>query len=130
ESAQVAFTQSGYDGVGLREIAKGAGVTAILINHYFGSKENLFTEVVESVLSNRRLLTDEIMQAGDDTEFSRKLAEILVTKSSPGLAPQVDWFLIMFGSASNEIAAAILREEHVQHNETPLSVLFTVLVAK
>jgi AcrR family transcriptional regulator len=36
-SALRAFADRGYDGVGLREIAQGAGVTAMLVNHYFGS---------------------------------------------------------------------------------------------
>jgi AcrR family transcriptional regulator len=36
QSALVAFTQHGYDGVGVREIARAAGVTAMLVNRYFG----------------------------------------------------------------------------------------------
>ena len=32
ESAREAFTRYGYDGVGLREIAQNAGVTAMLVN--------------------------------------------------------------------------------------------------
>jgi AcrR family transcriptional regulator len=50
-SARLAFTRSGYDGVAVREIAPGAGVTAMLVNRYFGSKEQLFEEVVEVTLS-------------------------------------------------------------------------------
>ena len=46
ESARHAFVTSGYDGAGVRDIAKGAGVTAMLINRYFGSKEALFEEVL------------------------------------------------------------------------------------
>ena len=49
-SARLAFAQSGYDGAGVREIAAGAGVTAILVNRYFGSKENLFAEVIACLL--------------------------------------------------------------------------------
>jgi AcrR family transcriptional regulator len=40
--ARKAFARAGYDGAGVREIASGADVTAMLINRYFGSKERLF----------------------------------------------------------------------------------------
>src|SRR5438445_354828 len=60
QSALIAFTRSGYDGVGVREIAKGAGVTAMLVNRYFGSKEQLFAEVVEVILTTKGILTEEI----------------------------------------------------------------------
>ncbi|HEV7965751.1 MAG TPA: helix-turn-helix domain-containing protein, partial [Actinoplanes sp.] len=43
-SARRNFARAGYDGVGVREIAGGAGVTAMLVNRYFGSKEQLFAE--------------------------------------------------------------------------------------
>ena len=46
QSARVAFARSGYDGAGVREIAESAGVTAMMVNRYFGSKEKLFAEVV------------------------------------------------------------------------------------
>src|SRR5712672_567507 len=46
-SARLAFIRSGYDGAGVREIAEGAGVTAMLVNRYFGSKERLFADVAE-----------------------------------------------------------------------------------
>lgn len=45
-SARHAFANAGYDRVGVREIARGAGVTAMLVNRYFGSKEQLFAEVL------------------------------------------------------------------------------------
>ena len=44
-SARQAFAQVGYEGAGVREIAEGVGVTAMLVNRYFGSKELLFAEV-------------------------------------------------------------------------------------
>ncbi|MGW2778631.1 TetR/AcrR family transcriptional regulator [Streptomyces olivaceoviridis] len=40
-SAVETFTRSGYDGAGVREIAEGAGVSAMMVNRCSGSKENL-----------------------------------------------------------------------------------------
>src|SRR5262252_9033329 len=50
-SARQAFARAGYDGAGVREIAEGAGVTAMLVNRYFGSKERLFAEVVADTMA-------------------------------------------------------------------------------
>src|SRR5438034_10393490 len=64
DSARVAFTRSGYDGVGVREIAQAAGVTAMLVNRYFGSKQQLFEEVVEVTLSAPGILTNKVTEIG------------------------------------------------------------------
>ena len=53
DSARRAFAQAGYDGAGVREIAAGAGITAMLVNRYFGSKEQLFAEVVADTMAAR-----------------------------------------------------------------------------
>ena len=65
ESARRAFVARGYDGAGVRQIAEGAGVTAMLVNRYFGSKENLFAEVVAGSLATPTVLTEETVNAPD-----------------------------------------------------------------
>ena len=47
----------------VREIAAGAGVTAMLVNRYFGSKEQLFSEVAARTMSESILMSPEIMNA-------------------------------------------------------------------
>ena len=59
-SARKAFAQSGYDGAGVREIAAGAGVTAMLVNRYFGSKEQLFSEVVRLYIATHGQVMDHL----------------------------------------------------------------------
>ncbi|MEV8635053.1 TetR family transcriptional regulator [Streptosporangium sp. NPDC051023] len=46
EAARELFADSGFDAVGIRAIAARAGVDAALIIRYFGSKEQLFLEVM------------------------------------------------------------------------------------
>src|SRR5579863_2223433 len=90
-SARKAFARAGYDGVGVREIAKGAGVTAMLINRYFGSKEKLFAEVVAETIATPSILTQEIVTsatAGED------IAAALIEQTASGATP-LDGFLIM-----------------------------------
>ena len=51
EAATRRFATQGYERAGVREIAADAGVTAALVNRYFGSKEGLFAEVIQRVPS-------------------------------------------------------------------------------
>ena len=105
-SARKAFARSGYDGVGVREIAAGAGVTAMLVNRYFGSKEQLFAEVAADTMRDPVILTPENLAAPD---LAAALARSLVEVTTPGATP-LDGFQIMLRSASSAKAAEIGRE--------------------
>lgn len=112
-SARTAFARSGYDGVGVREIAKGAGVTAMLINRYFGSKEQLFAEVVADTMADPVILSRETLGSGD---LADSMARALVGLTTPGATP-LDGFMIMFHSASSGRAAEISREQIQQGHQ-------------
>lgn len=121
-SARQAFTESGYD-IGVRDIAEKAGVTAMLVNRYFGSKEELFEEVVDVVLSTPGILTGDVMErAPDVSTLCREAAAALVAKTAPDLTP-MDGFLIMLRSANNKLATDILRRKFETHFAAPLSSL-------
>jgi len=111
-SARRAFAQSGYDGAGVREIAAGAGVTAMMVNRYFGSKEQLFAEVVEDTMTQGSLIAGGIMDRPDP---GRALAEALVKMTRADATP-MDGFLITFHSASSPLAAEIGREKIMAHH--------------
>lgn len=49
-AAEDLFSEKSFDAVSVRAIAREAGVDAALINHYFGSKEGLFREVLERLV--------------------------------------------------------------------------------
>jgi AcrR family transcriptional regulator len=105
-SARKAFARAGYDGAGVREIAAGAGVTAMLVNRYFGSKEKLFAEVGVDAMRDPVILSAENLAAPD---FAAALARALVQVTAPGATP-LDGFLILLHSASSPRAAEIGRE--------------------
>jgi AcrR family transcriptional regulator len=105
-SARKAFARAGYDGVGLREIAAGAGVTAMLVGRYFGSKEKLFAEVAADTMRDPVILSAGNLAAAD---FPAALARALVKVTAPGATP-LDGFLILLHSASSPKAAQIGRE--------------------
>ena len=46
KAAQEAFVLSGYAGATIRSIAREAGVDHALVNYYFGTKDNLFSETM------------------------------------------------------------------------------------
>lgn len=108
ESAIRNFARAGYDGVGVREIAGDAGVTAMLVNRYFGSKEQLFIEAVEVSFAPAVFVTESTQSLTHDA------AEILVSRSAPG-ADELAPFLIMLRSASNPRATEIVRDAIERH---------------
>lgn len=48
ESALDVIGRKGYQNASLKQIAEGVGVTPAALLHYFGSKEELFTEVLRT----------------------------------------------------------------------------------
>jgi AcrR family transcriptional regulator len=117
KSAREAFARAGYDGAGVREIASSAGVTAMLINRYFGSKEQLFAEVVADTMGEPIILTDAVLNSGDP---GRAIADALVAITTPGATP-LDGFLIMFRSASSARAAEISRAQIERHHQKTMA---------
>lgn len=111
-SARRAFAASGYDGAGLREIAAGAGVTAMMVNRYFGSKEQLFAQVVEQTVTRGSVIAGGVM---DQAHPGRALAEAVIGFTRAGAAP-LDGFAISLHSASNPRAVEIGREKIVDHH--------------
>jgi AcrR family transcriptional regulator len=110
-SARHAFARAGYDGAGVREIAAGAGVTAMLVNRYFGSKEQLFAEVIAATMATPTILTEEILNSSTPGEA---IAAALVNITETGATP-LEGFLIMLRSASSKRAAEIGREQIENH---------------
>ena len=77
-AARQAFSGSGYDSVGVRDIAARAGVTAALVNRYFGSKRALFAEAVLEAKGIGELLT------GDRRTAGARLAAMMLDKDPHG----------------------------------------------
>ena len=115
-SARRAFARSGYDGAGVREIAAGAGVTAMLVNRYLGSKEKLFAEVCADTMRDPVILSAANLAAPD---FPAAFAKALVQVTAPGETP-LDGFLVLLHSASSPRAAEIGRDWIGQGHQSTL----------
>ncbi len=118
DSARRRFAEAGYDGAGVREIARGAGVTAMLVNRYFGSKEELFAEVVADIMAQPILLTsDRLASAHGEDGLAEALVAITAAEGEP-----LDGFRIMCRSAASATAAAIGRQQIEAHYQRRLTV--------
>ncbi|WP_213807458.1 TetR/AcrR family transcriptional regulator [Granulicella sp. dw_53] len=118
-SARKAFAQSGYDGAGVREIAEGAGVTAMLVNRYFGSKEGLFAEALAATMASPIILAPQNIELAKPAEaFATALVSITEKNATP-----LEGFLILLRSASSTRAAEIGREQIEKHHQKTMAAL-------
>lgn len=102
-AARQAFSGSGYDSVGVRDIAGKAGVTAALVNRYFGSKKLLFAEAVLEAKGIGELLV------GDRRTAGARLAAMMLDKDPHGKG-EGDPLLAILRSAPDPEAAGVVRE--------------------
>lgn len=84
EAARNRFSSDSYEDVGMRAIAGDVGVDAALVSRYFGSKEDLFIEVLESCRNGRDLME------GDRADFGRRVAREIVLGEVPACDPERD----------------------------------------
>lgn len=103
-AARLRFLRESYENVGLRDIARDVGVDVALVSRYFGSKEDLFREVLRG--GDSKKLEIEV-GAEELPAYLASLFEAKVDKVSRGHA---DSLLIMLRSASSPSAAKIVRE--------------------
>lgn len=120
-SARRSFAAAGYDGAGVREIAQAAGITAMLVNRYFGSKEQLFAEVLATIYSEPQILRESVLVSH---ARARDLAHALVDQTAEK-GSRLEGFLILLKSASNERAAAMCRDQIERHQQRDLAAAIT-----
>ena len=89
----------------------------MLVNRYFGSKEQLFAEVVAEVMTRPIILTDDRLKSARGGD---EMAETLVRLTTAGGAP-LDGFQIMCRSAASPRAAEIGRRQIEAHYHKALA---------
>lgn len=119
DAARARFIAHSYDDVGLREIARDAGVDPALINRYFGSKEDLFGSVLESCDDGPdcpHVQEQEEQLWSDRPNFGLRLASHIVHERRP---EKLRRLLIILRSIGSAKALEIVREGMVEHFMTP-----------
>ncbi|HMB06096.1 MAG TPA: TetR family transcriptional regulator [Isosphaeraceae bacterium] len=113
EAATRRFATQGYARAGGGEIAADVGVTAALVNRYFGSKEGLFAEVIERALDMGHLLQ------GRRGDLADHLARILVY-GREGAPDQVPASLLLLLHSATEPRAVELFRRDLNRTALPL----------
>ena len=104
KAAHGRFLQESYENVGLRDIAGDVGVDVALVSRYFGSKEQLFREVLGA---GRQ---EDILPAGiSGGEVAAYMAQLFMQQGADA-NEHVERLLIILRSASSPAASKIVRE--------------------
>ena len=105
DAATRRFAAQGYERAGAREIAADAGVTAALVNRYFGSKEALFAEVIKRALNIGHLLGD------GNADLASHLARTMVYGENDAPEGLLTPLLLLLRSASDPGAIELFRRD-------------------
>ena len=111
-AARQCFSYKIYESVGMREIASVAGVDAALVSRYFGSKEQLFAEIIQGAFNVEEHLPDDLEDVG------KFLVERVLSKSpvpnDNGFNPLSLLLLASASPATSTVASSRFHVEFVQ----------------
>lgn len=112
DCARAKFRTEGYDAAGLREIAGCAGVDAALISRYFGSKEELLLEILDTAPGPDELFGERL------EGFGERAASLLV--DAPADDPRLACLMIILRSFASQAAAEVIRGSNRERFFGPL----------
>lgn len=103
-AARARFLRDSYETASLRDIAGDADVDVALVGRYFGSKEELFRQVLGGDRPGR---LNDLPEAGALPEF---LADLAICPQGCEEREHIEKLLLILRSASSPTAAAIVRD--------------------
>ncbi|NGO72063.1 TetR family transcriptional regulator [Streptomyces boncukensis] len=106
-SARTEFAERGYDKASVRGIARGAGVDAALVHHYFGTKEQVFTAAVESAFAPAYAVPHAFEAVGSEELGERIVDAFFQVWEDPRTRHQM--LAVLRSAVNNERAAAVFR---------------------
>ena len=92
-SAERLFSEKGYEGTSVRDIADEAGVNLAMISYYFGSKEKLMEALFEQRTTNIKLKVESLLQ--DDQRTPLQKVEALADNYINRIIDKHGFFKIM-----------------------------------
>lgn len=117
--ARQRFLHESYENVGLRDVAGDAGVDVALVGRYFGSKEQLFREVLRKDGGD----WEQLAARADD--LPSLLAELAAQSDLKCDAVHIERLLIMLRSASSPQASSLVRSAFGEDVLGPLAGLLS-----
>jgi AcrR family transcriptional regulator len=128
DRARARFEKGGYGAVSIGDVAVAAGVTRGLVHHYFGSKRELYVEVVRSVLSEapplvaadeagsrEEMVTRNAHALLDYLAANRGLLMAMAPSADPGRDPEV----AALADLAREAAVSQVIANHFGDSEAP-----------
>lgn len=112
-AARTLFARDSYENVGIREIASLAGADAALVSRYFGSKEELFSEVLDHGERGVDLLGTEIVG------LPERVGEIMTDPEDEGKS--LEDILIILHSANSPVAGPLVRDSITKRFHAPFA---------
>lgn len=103
EAARARFLSESYETVGMRDIARDAGVDVALVSRYFGSKEELFRLVLKGG-------QDKKFELPADTDLATFFFSMVVQPDDEDCTYHREKLMIMLRSANSPAAAEVIRE--------------------
>jgi AcrR family transcriptional regulator len=107
DAARREFSESGYDGVSLRAVARRAGVDAALVHHYFSDKADLFAATVDAPVRPDLLVADILR--GPRDAIGASIVRTVLTRFDDRLTRDTVIALIRT-ALGHEFAARMLRQ--------------------
>lgn len=80
-AAEQLFGEFGYEGTSTRQISRESGANMAMINYYFGSKEGVFLEIMESRITGFKTQLDKIVDEKiSEQEKLLKVVEVYASR--------------------------------------------------
>ncbi len=103
KTATKLFAQKGYDGTGVREIARYAGVNVALISYYWGGKKELFEGIINDIIETQTKYAKSALDFAINPEDLSKQDQIELMYRTIDKA--IDYF---YGDMSNELLTFLM----------------------
>ncbi len=119
-SAETIFLQDGFDSTSIRELTEAAGVNVALVNYYFGSKRNLYLEVLRRKFSTAA------------AQKCQALGEKLAAQTEPDLHQVISAYVELYLGSDQSAQATQqflkLISRHFSEDEDAMELLLEELV--
>jgi AcrR family transcriptional regulator len=116
--AEALFSENGFEGTSIRDIATAADVNVAMISYYFGSKEKLFGEMVQNRTAYMREMIGQLQKTETDPW---KKVDAIIDLYSEKILHNTSFHKILYREMSmdqrselNAIICEILSHNHIE----------------
>lgn len=115
EVARERFARESYGDVGVRDIARRVGVDHALVSRYFGSKEDLFTVVLDSCGNGSELME------GDRATFGDRIAHEIIFQGESESESKLKGLPILLRSVGSSKAMEMVQRTAIERFFNPFA---------